>query len=334
MAFVGGAACWRSSAARIAACRRLYARRVTHPLLRPDTVRRIEVAVSTHAAGSWRLSSWTDLAERSSHPAMILRDGSRAVFAKLAGRAEAGAQVDGELAGLRRIGSSGVLVPVPIGSGRVDLPDGSAVLLFEALDERTDRTLHDWRAIGATLALIHRTSAESYGAAADGFFGPLPVDNRPVESDTWAEFYAVRRVAPMLRAARDAGAVDATTASRTDVLVQKLPELAGPEPGPRLLHGDAQHHNFCSTDAGAVVIDPSPYFGHPEVDLALLDYFSPVPPETWSAYAEVRPIDPGFDQRRELWRVFAYLAVITVDPGTEFGRAFHLRLRAALDRYV
>ncbi len=29
----------------------------------------------------------------------------------------------------------------------------------------------------------------------------------------------------------------------------------------------------------AVVIDVAPYFGHPEVDLALVDVFSPVEPE-------------------------------------------------------
>lgn len=116
--------------------------------------------------------------------------------------------------------------------------------------------------------------------------------------------------------------------------MQRLPELAGPDPGPHLLHGDAQHHNFLSTDVGAVVIDASPYFGHPEIDLALLDYFTTVPPESWSAYNEIRPIDPGFEQRRELWRVFAYLGILTVDSDTAFGRSFRPRLQAALDRYL
>jgi len=46
--------------------------------------------------------------------------------------------------------------------------------------------------------------------------------------------------------------------------------LCGPEPAPSLLHGDAQQNNFVSTDAGAVIVDSAPYFGHPEVDLALV----------------------------------------------------------------
>lgn len=290
--------------------------------------------MSAHLGRAWRISSWTDMAERSSHPAIILRDESRAVFAKLAAPDEASSQVNSELAGLRLIADSGVRAPVPIGSGRVDLSDGSAVLLLEALEERTDRSIEDWQDIGRVLAVLHNVRGDSYGAATDGFFGPLRLENAPVASDTWAEFYALRRVHPYLRTARDAGSVDAATATKVEALLRRLPELAGPDPGPRLLHGDAQHHNFLSTDSGAVVIDASPYFGHPEIDLALLDYFSPVPPETWSAYEEIRPIDEGFEQRRELWRIFAYLGILTVDTATELGRSFHPRLQDALDRYL
>jgi fructosamine-3-kinase len=303
-------------------------------LLDPKTVEEVEEAVSAHVGRTWRISSWTDLAERASHPTMILRDESRAVFAKLAAADEATAQVSSELAGLRLLAESGIPVPVPVGSGRVDLTDGSAVLLFEALEERTERSAEDWRSIGRVLAVLHAVEGDSYGAAADGFFGPLRLENAPVDPDTWVEFYAVRRVQPWLRSARDAGSVDAATAARVEALIQRLPKLGGPDPGPRLLHGDAQHHNFLSTDAGAVVIDASPYFGHPEIDLALLDYFSPVPPQTWSAYNEIRPIDQDFNQRRELWRVFAYLGILTVDSTTEFGRSFRSRLQNALDRYL
>jgi fructosamine-3-kinase len=308
---------------------------MTHPLLAPATRQLIETAVSEHLGRTWRVRRWTDLAERSSHPALVLRDDRFGVFAKLADPVEAAAQANSELAGLRLIGeSSGVAVPVPIADGRLDLPDGSAVLIFEALDDRINRRPEDWRAIGRTLASIHEVRGEVFGGTADGFFGPLRQDNRPVESNTWAEFYAVRRVLPWLRTARDADAIDAATAGRVEKLTELLPALIGSEPSPRLLHGDAQHHNFVSTPRGAVAIDAAPYFGHPELDLALLDYFAPAPPQTWEAYKEVRPIDPGFAERRELWRVFAHLAVLTVDGSGDFGRTFRTRLDGALDRYL
>ena len=62
----------------------------------------------------------------------------------------------------------------------------------------------------------------------------------------------------------------------------RLPALTGPEPRPSLLHGDAQPNNFVSTPAGASSSTGLPYFGHPEADLALVDYFQPVPDEVFA----------------------------------------------------
>jgi Fructosamine kinase len=117
----------------------------------------------------------------------------------------------------------------------------------------------------------------------------------------------------MLRSAVDSGHLPLDLAAEVEQRVRGMPVLAGPEPRPSLLHGDAQQSNFVSTPAGAVVIDPAPYFGHPEIDLALIDYFHPVPDEVFDAYREITRIDSGLAQWRELWRVFGYLAVVTVN---------------------
>jgi fructosamine-3-kinase len=299
--------------------------------------RAIEAAVSGHLGRAWHVDDSSDLAARSSHPAVILRGNGLAVFAKLASGPDARAQVAAELADLDLIGRlAGVAVPQPVGSGSVDLPDGGCVLLFEALVERIpeERTRTDWESIGRTLAQVHSVRSGEFGLDQNGYFGPLPQDNTPIPGGTWAEFYRERRVLPSLASAVDAGSVDEVTRRRAERLLDRLDDLAGPDPQPALLHGDAQHHNFVSTAAGAVVIDPSPYFGHPEFDLALLGYFTPVPDATFSAYAEVRPIAADFHERRELWRLFPYLAVLTVDPSGDFGRSFVPKLTAALDRYL
>ena len=77
----------------------------------------------------------------------------------------------------------------------------------------------------------------------------------------------------------------------------------------------------------------APYYGHPELDLALVDYFARVPPELFDGYREVRPIDPGFPERRELWRLVGYLAVVTVDGASDFGRPFIRRIAEAVAQY-
>lgn len=149
---------------------------------------------------------------------------------------------------------------------------------------------------------------------------------------TWAAFYAERRVEPNLRAAVDAGHLPLALAAAATRLVGTIAECSGPEPEPTLLHGDAQQNNIVITPVGPALIDASPYFGHPEIDLAMVDIFEPVPDALFAGYRERATIDDGFDGRRELWRVFAYLAVIAVDGANPFGRSFVPRLAAALAR--
>ena len=158
--------------------------------------------------------------------------------------------------------------------------------------------------------------------------------NRPVDSGRWADFYAERRLRPMLRLAVDSGHLPDELARGADRVTARLPSLCGPDPAPTLLHGDAQQNNFVSTAAGAVLVDVTPYFGHPEYDLALVDYISPAHPELFRAYAELGPVDAGFAGRRELWRLHVYLAVIAVDGASAFGRSFLPRLAAAVRQYA
>jgi fructosamine-3-kinase len=206
----------------------------------------------------------------------------------------------------------------------------------EALPERPPqaRLPADWRSIGHTLATLHQVHAAAFGLDGhQGFFGPLPQDNRPVRSNRWADFYAERRLIPCLRLAVDSGHLPPELAAGVERVAARLPRLCGPEPAPALPHGDAQQHNFVSAPGGAVVIDPAPYFGHPEVDLALLDYFDPVPGDVLDAYRDIAAIDGGFAERRELWRLFGYLAVIAHAGGGSFGRTFLRRVARAVRGY-
>lgn len=294
--------------------------------------------MSAHVGGPWTARSFTDLADRSSHHAVICHGPSTSVFVKASSAEDAVVQFAAELDGLRLLRErAAVATPVPVGPGVLALDPG-ALLLLEAVPEHAPeaRTVDDWRSIGSTLASLHRVRGDRFGLADfDGFFGPLPQDNAPLDgSASWADFYAERRVLPGLRMARDAGHVSPELAGRVERLTVRLPQLVGPEPEPCLLHGDAQQNNFISSTAGAVLIDAAPYYGHPEIDLALLDYFQPVPDDVYDGYRELGTIDTGFVERRELWRVAAYLHVLAVDGATAFGRSFTKRLTDAVQQYT
>lgn len=307
-----------------------------HPLCDATVKEAIEHAASDHLGRPWTTMGFTDLSDLASHSSGILHGESFSVFAKLATDANGAARFRAERDGLTLLRQrAGVTTPEAIGPGTFSL-DHRSLMLSEALSGRRPelRTAEDWRSMGSTLAKVHRVHGPRFGLEEfDGFYGPLPQDNSPVTSNGWVEFFTERRLRPMLRSAVDAGNLHPDLGHGVEDVIRRLPLLCGPEPRPTLLHGDAQQHNFVSTDSGAVVIDVAPYFGHPEMDLAQIDVYNPAPPEVLDAYRDVLTIEAGFEDRRELWRMFCYLAVATVDAGSSFGRRMAASLSDAIHRY-
>jgi len=62
-------------------------------------------------------------------------------------------------------------------------------------------------------------------------------------------------------------------------------------------------------------MDPPPasWAYYPEMDLAFVDFFAPVSEELFQGYQEIAPLEPGFVERRDLWRIPAWLAMVEVD---------------------
>lgn len=295
-----------------------------HPLLKDQLRVAVEKIVSDYRGKRWEMKEFRDLNEFSSHPSAILSDGSYSVFVKLSTAANGLEQFELELAGLRLLSEqAGVLIPTPI----ANLPvENSAVMILEGVPE-IDRSPKQWRQIGQALAKIHRTKGSRFGLETHNYFGPLYQDNRFM--DDWPTFFAERRLWPRFMGAINSGNLPTDVIKFVEKLIVRLPELCGTDVSPTLLHGDAQQNNFISTEAGAVVIDPAVYYGHPEMDLAYIDYFRPVPEDVLNAYKDELPIDPGFRERRELWRVYGYLAIVEVE-----GTSFLPQLTNAIEKYL
>lgn len=293
------------------------------PFLDEPLRTRIEQTVSQHLGRHWQIADFHDLHDLSSHPAAILSDGSYSVFAKLSDAANGLEQLEVEVAGLRTL-SQLAQVAVPTVIGLVECA-GGIVMLQEAV-QSVERSVEQWRQIGRTLAAIHSVKGKRFGLESQGYFGPLYQDNRPL--DDWATFFAERRLWPRLISAIDAGHLPSETTRQLERLIARLPELCGPTVEPTLLHGDAQQNNFISTPTGAVVIDPAVYYGNPEIDLAYVDYFQPVPDDLFAGYLESQPIDPGFWERRDLWHIYAHLAIVTLDEN------WLPQLQAAVQKYL
>lgn len=179
---------------------------------------------------------------------------------------------------------------------------------------------------GRRLAVLHATGADAYGAARTGFIGPtddlLPMDN--AASPTWAEHYRERRVAPMLREARDRDAIGDTDAADVERALTLLEQLV-PEEGPARLHGDLWSGNCIWAQDAVWLIDPAAHGGHRETDLAMLALFGlPFLERVLAAYDEATPLGEGWRDRvsvHQLWPLLVHAALFGGDYGARAGEA-------------
>jgi fructosamine-3-kinase len=183
-------------------------------------------------------------------------------------------------------------------------------------------------AFGAALAATHATGASTFGAEHDGFIGTLPLPNRPAE--TWAEFYAVRRVLPYLKLARDRGHVSPEDGAAVESVIGKLADLLPVEP-PARLHGDLWNGNVLWGQDGRIwLIDPAAHGGHREMDLAMLALFGmPDLQRVLDAYHEATPLADGWQDRVPLHQLFPLLVHAAI-----FGGGYGARAAESARRYL
>ena len=174
-------------------------------------------------------------------------------------------------------------------------------------------------ALGRALAEHHRAGAPAFGGDHDGYIGRLPMPNRP--TDTWAEFYATRRLLPYLKVARDRGALEDDEARDIERLAARIGDLVPPEP-PALLHGDLWSGNVLWGHDEAWVVDPAAYGGHREMDLAMLALFGlPQLDRLLAVYDATAPLQPGWEERAALHQVFPLLVHAAMFGGGYGSRA-------------
>jgi fructosamine-3-kinase len=186
---------------------------------------------------------------------------------------------------------------------------------------------HD-EALGRGLAALHRAGAPDYGWDRDNFIATLPQPNSPCPS--WPEFYATRRLEPLVRRARDRGLLPDRTARRVDAVCGRIEGLCGPPEPPARLHGDLWGGNAIADRRGEpVLIDPAVYGGHREVDLAMMRLFGGFSSRVFVAYDEAFPPADGHADRVALYQLQPLLVHVNL-----FGGGYVAPLERALARYA
>lgn len=160
-----------------------------------------------------------------------------------------------------------------------------------------------WKDFGRALAALHRNAGQTYGAERDNFIGRLPQVNTP--SDGWPAFFRTCRLELQVRMARERGRWSASWDTPLDHLYARLHDLLPAKPPASVLHGDLWSGNFMVTSMrGAALVDPAAYYGHRETDLAMTELFGGFQPGFYDAYREAWPLEPGYEDRKELYNLY------------------------------
>lgn len=154
-----------------------------------------------------------------------------------------------------------------------------------------------WADLGTVAARLHSAKGHSYGWPEDYAFGPAVIANARAES--WPLFWAERRLLPHCVNAAPA------LARRVEALAADLPNRLPAHPPPALLHGDLWGGNILAANGKvSALIDPACYYGHAEVDIAMLELFDTPPPLFYEAYGG---LEPGHRERLPIYRLWPAL---------------------------
>lgn len=177
------------------------------------------------------------------------------------------------------------------------------------------------------LAALHSVTADRFGLERDTRIGGLVQANAWAES--WPDFFAQRRLRDMAGQARAAGRLTARAHDRVLRVADSLHRLLDAPSVPALIHGDVWSGNVLSA-GGRVTgfLDPAVYFADAEAELAFITLFGTFGKAFFGRYSEIRPIAPGFFERRSVvYNLFPLLVHVRL-----FGGGYAGQLEASLDR--
>ena len=183
-----------------------------------------------------------------------------------------------------------------------------------------------WHSFGHQLSQLHRTSREFFGLDYDNFIGSIPQDNTPETS--WSEFYTTRRIVPLIKAVFDQGLLGKREVRSSEKFCHKIQDIF-PSESSALLHGDLWSGNFlCNEDGLPVLIDPAPYFGHREMDIAMTALFGGFDPVFYASYEASFPLTPKWQNRIKYGQLYYLLVHLDL-----FGIAYKRQVTAILHEF-
>tara|TARA_Y100001954_G_scaffold5038_1_gene5465 strand:- start:1959 stop:2807 length:849 start_codon:yes stop_codon:yes gene_type:complete len=226
-----------------------------------------------------------------------------------------------EKQGLELLSKSTFIVPKPLKVGSID---DTAFLIMDYIKQGNSL---NWAVFGEKLAQLHQIEGKYFGLDHDNYIGSVEQINQ--ECGVWSEFYTNHRLLALTAKARDQGLFEKKHCIWIEKLCQRLDELI-PTCKPSLIHGDLWSGNLLIHSSGhPVLIDPAVYYGHPEMDWAMLSLFGSYPKEAMDYYQNHYPLERGLNERMDIHQLYPLLVHLML-----FGEGYLSGIESTLKKYA
>ena len=198
-------------------------------------------------------------------------------------------------------------------------------ILMEYIDSKSPDN-KDLELFGSLLARLHQITSNYFGFVSNNFIGSLHQSNK--KHNNWNDFYIEERLIPQLELAYSKGLLKNSDIPKTkDMKDICLPYFHHVKPS--LLHGDLWSGNYLiSKDGVPYLIDPSTYFGHNEIDIAMSKLFGRFETSFYQSYWSIHPQDDLTESRIELYQLYYLLVHLNL-----FGRSYYSSVKSILNKY-
>ena len=204
-----------------------------------------------------------------------------------------------EKKGLELLAKSTFKIPKPIAFGTLENYD---YLILEYIHPGNSI---NWEMFGEKLAHLHNLTNPKFGLDYDNYIGSLLQKNS--YKNSWEEFYTNHRILYLTSVARDKELLNKSDCIEIEKICAKLEDII-PKTDPSLIHGDLWSGNLISDKNNyPVLIDPAVYYGHPEMDWAMLSLFGNYPTAAMEKYNEIKTMEKGFEKRKEIHQLYPIL---------------------------